>query len=54
MEDLVFSKLHIKYCNMCYIGCQFCNFGMVSKERKEKIESEEKKRKERERAIRKK
>ncbi len=49
MEDLVFSKRHIAYCNMCYTGCQWCNYGMVTAEHKEKLDREHKERLEKER-----
>jgi len=40
MDDLVFSKRYVANCNMCYQGCQFCNYGMITKEHKEKIDKE--------------
>lgn len=40
MDDLVFSKKHVDNCIMCYKGCEYCNYGMVTKEQKEKIDKE--------------
>ena len=49
MEDLVFSERHIEYCNMCYSGCQWCNYGMVTMKEKEKVDREYRKELERRR-----
>ncbi len=50
MERLVYSKRHVQNCVMCYAGCQWCNYGMITEEQREQVNKEykEKLKKERE------
>lgn len=42
MSDEVYCKEFVKSCQMCWTGCQFCNYGYIPKEMAERIKEEKK------------